>query len=265
MSKPSAYDCIIPYVFNAVVDHLHKVSRADRPAMQIALLRSLVKLFAARRMLDLADAGRERLEDWIDGLHGLVRTADHHAVSALETPNAAAGPDVHIVDALLLELGGATHVVFEIRIAAVDDDVTRLHQVAELRDHAVGGRAGGHHHPSDARFRKLLHEVREIGCAGGAFAGQFFHGVGGKIVGHAGVSVFHQAPNDVAAHTAQANHSEFTAIDARRFCTYRKALFKCRPQKIPDLPSTSAAPGGPAARDAPAPPTPQNPPAPAPS
>ena len=54
--------------------------------------------------------------------------ADHHAVAALETPDAAAGADVHVVDALRGELLRAPDVVDVVRIAAVDQDVVLLEQ-----------------------------------------------------------------------------------------------------------------------------------------
>ena len=44
------------------------------------------------------DAGREGLEDRIEVFHGASFAANHHAVAALQPPDAAAGPDVHIVD-----------------------------------------------------------------------------------------------------------------------------------------------------------------------
>ena len=43
------------------------------------------------------DAGRQRLEDRIEMPHGRLRSADHHAVAALQAPDAAAGADIHIV------------------------------------------------------------------------------------------------------------------------------------------------------------------------
>ena len=56
-------------------------------------------LLAAGRAPDVADARGKRVEDRIEALHRLVLAADHHAVAALEAPDAAAGADVDVVDA----------------------------------------------------------------------------------------------------------------------------------------------------------------------
>jgi hypothetical protein len=57
---------------------------------------------------------------------GVFFAADHHAVAALESPDAAAGAYVHVVDALGGEFLGAADVVYVIGIAAVDEDVAGL-------------------------------------------------------------------------------------------------------------------------------------------
>ena len=55
--------------------------------------------------------------------HDRVLAADHVAVAALETPDAAADADIDIVQLLDLQLPRATDVVVIIGIAAVNDDV----------------------------------------------------------------------------------------------------------------------------------------------
>ena len=49
--------------------------------------------------------------------------ADHFAVAALESPNAAAGANVDVVNALGQEVFRAADVVDVVRIAAVDKDI----------------------------------------------------------------------------------------------------------------------------------------------
>ncbi len=49
--------------------------------------------------------------------------ADHHAVAALEAPDAAAGAYVHVVNLFRGEFLGAADVVYVIGIAAVDQNV----------------------------------------------------------------------------------------------------------------------------------------------
>ena len=70
--------------------------------------------------------GAKRFEDGIKSLYGFVRSADHHAVAALQAPDAAAGSDIDVVNAFDFKFLGAANVIFEIRVAAVDNGVARL-------------------------------------------------------------------------------------------------------------------------------------------
>src|SRR5438552_28110 len=69
---------------------------------------------------------RQRGEDRVEVLDHLRLAADHLAVAALQAPDAAAGADIDIMQALRLQLGGAADVVDVVRVAAVDDDVPLL-------------------------------------------------------------------------------------------------------------------------------------------
>ena len=68
-------------VLDAVVDHLHEVAGARRADVRVAVL------------------GRERLEDRLEALDGLVVAADHQAEADLEAPDAAGDAGVDEVDA----------------------------------------------------------------------------------------------------------------------------------------------------------------------
>ena len=59
-------------------------------------------------------------------LEGVLVAADHHAIAALQPPDAARGADIEIADALLAQHLGVRDIVLEERIAAVDQDVTGL-------------------------------------------------------------------------------------------------------------------------------------------
>src|SRR5262249_14287783 len=107
-------------VFDAVVHHLDEVTAAARPAMQVALLGRSAALFPPRRARDVAAAWRERLEDRVEVLHHGGLAADHHAVAALQAPDATAGADVDIVDALGRQLLGSADVVDVVGVATVD-------------------------------------------------------------------------------------------------------------------------------------------------
>ena len=80
------------------------------------------------------DAGRDGLEQRVEVRDDLVLAADHQAVAALEAEHAAAGADVDVVDALLAQLGRPVDVLAVVGVAAVDDDVARLHQLGQLLD-----------------------------------------------------------------------------------------------------------------------------------
>ncbi len=117
--------------------------------MDVAILGGARQLLAAGRAGNIAAAGRQRLEDRIELLHHFFRAADHHAVAALQTPDAAAGADVDVVNAFFLELCGAANVIFEIRVAAVDEDVARLHALGQGLHRLLGRTAGRNHDPCD--------------------------------------------------------------------------------------------------------------------
>ena len=63
------------------------------------------------------------MENRIEVPDGSIFATDHEAVSALESPDAATGAAVDVVDTLRGKLAGAAAVVAEVRVAAVDDDV----------------------------------------------------------------------------------------------------------------------------------------------
>ena len=87
-------------VFDAVVNHLDEMACAGRAAMEIALFGGAAGFFAAGSAIDIAAAGRERFEDGIEMLDDVSFAANHLAVAALESPDAAAGADIHVVNAL---------------------------------------------------------------------------------------------------------------------------------------------------------------------
>src|SRR5262249_51101694 len=115
-----------------------------------------VARLAARRGGDAARAGCRRGEDRVEAVDRLLVAADHHAIAALETPDAAAGADVHIADPLRSQARRPPDVVLVEGIAAVDDDVAALQESAELGDRALRNLAGRQHHPRGARFLQLF-------------------------------------------------------------------------------------------------------------
>jgi hypothetical protein len=183
--------------------------------VQIAFLGGAVlDLLATGRPRRVATAGRQRLEDRIEVLHRRGGAADHQAVAALEAPDAAAGPDVHVLDALGRQLLGAADVIDVVRIAAVDQDVTVAEQRHEIGDDAIDD-AGRRHEPDGSRRGQLADEVREGGGAAGLAAGlladarlRLSDDVGATVVDDELVPGLREPDHHVLPHAAQTDHPQ---------------------------------------------------------
>src|SRR6185437_11835069 len=98
----------------AVMHHLDEVSRAGRTTVQIPQFGTAAEFLAARSARNISHARRESTEDGIESIESFFRSADHHAVAALDAPDAAAGPHIEVVNAAILEFWRAAHVVLVI-------------------------------------------------------------------------------------------------------------------------------------------------------
>src|SRR4029453_1743778 len=98
-------------VLDAVVPHLDEMTGAVRSAAQIPTFGGAADALSPGRGWDVGDAGRQHREDRIE-VHDDIRLAtNHQAVAAFASPDAAAGPDVDVVDATPGELLRAPDVV----------------------------------------------------------------------------------------------------------------------------------------------------------
>ena len=88
-------------ILDAVVDHLHKVARARWAAVEIAIFDRAGDLLPAGSASDIAATRSERFENRIEMTRGFLRSANHHAVAAFESPHTAARTHIHIVDAFV--------------------------------------------------------------------------------------------------------------------------------------------------------------------
>src|SRR5438128_5887371 len=78
-------------VLDAVMDHLDEMPGAAGAGMDVALLDPGIAPIAAASARNVADPGCQRLEDRIEPAdHGFF-AADHHAIAALDAPDAATG------------------------------------------------------------------------------------------------------------------------------------------------------------------------------
>jgi hypothetical protein len=138
--------------------------------------------------------------------------ADHLAVAAFESPDAAAGADVDIMDAFGREFLGAANVIDVVRITAIEEDVISGKFGSEIGDGGIDdGR--GNHEPDGARLLELGDQVVDGRGAGSAFAGELLHRFGAAVVNDAFVSRFLQAANHVRAHTTETDHAELHVRD----------------------------------------------------
>src|SRR5436190_8062810 len=81
---------------------------------------------AAGAHVGVALGRREGPKDRLAVLERGGRGTDHEAVADRQAPDPAARPDVHELDPLVLERLGPAQGVAEVRVAAVNDDVTRV-------------------------------------------------------------------------------------------------------------------------------------------
>src|SRR6185295_15910028 len=109
---------------------------------------------------DVAAARCKRGEDRIEMLHRFGFAADHHAIAALQTPDAAARADVNIVDAFCGQLFGAANIIDVVGIAAVDQDIAALEMRQKISNCAVY-RTNRHHEPNGTWLCELFDELRQ--------------------------------------------------------------------------------------------------------
>ena len=98
--------------------------------MNISVLRARVGPIAPRRMRNVANPWRQRGEDRVEVIYGVPRSADHHAITAIDAPDAAGGAAIDVTDALLGEHLGPPDIVLVEGVSAVDDHVARGQQPA---------------------------------------------------------------------------------------------------------------------------------------
>src|ERR1044072_1490894 len=105
-------------VFDAVMHHLDEMARSDRAGVDVALLDARIAPLASPGARNVADSRRQGGKDRIEPVdHDLV-AADHHAVPAIDAPDATAGADIEIMDTEFLERLAAANVVLPEGVAA---------------------------------------------------------------------------------------------------------------------------------------------------
>ena len=99
-------------------------------------------------------------KDGVEAPYDRFLTADHQAVATLRPPDPAAGPDVHIVDALGFQFRGAANIIVVVGVAAVDHHVVTFEEWDEAHQCRIDHRRR-HHHPGGAGLFQRLCELFE--------------------------------------------------------------------------------------------------------
>ncbi len=171
--------------------------------MNVTLLGAAVgggrTVFGAR---DVAQARCQAGEDRVETLHGFGVTTDHHAIAALQPPDATGGADIDVMQTFHRQRLSATDVIFVHGIAAIDDHVTVFKQLTQLINRVFGGGACRQHHPHGAWLLQPGDQRLQVGNAGGALLAQAFDECFVTVVYNGGMPIEHQAPRNVTAHAA---------------------------------------------------------------
>ena len=186
-------------VFDAVVHHLHEMASAV-----------LADMRHARLTLGLR---RDGLEDRLERLPGLLAAAGHHRGSeqgAFLAAGHAAADEVQSAGADRLL---AADRIGEGRVAGVDDDVARLHQIGQLADHRVGRLARLDHDDRGARLlqrcHEFLHRLRGEELALAAMLGDEFLGTRIVTVEHRHlVAVTGEIAGEARSHCGQSDDTD---------------------------------------------------------
>ena len=113
--------------------------------MQISLLRGPVRIVAPRCSRDGAEARRERGEDRIKPTDRIAVAADHQAVAAVETPDAATRAHIQIMKTARLEFFRAPNVVDVVGIASIDDGIAWVKPFDKAAHDRIDDRRRDHH------------------------------------------------------------------------------------------------------------------------
>ncbi len=186
--------------------------------------------------------GARTFEDGIDSVDGFLVAAHHHAIAALEAPDAAGCPDVDVVDAFVLQLLRPADIVLVEAVPAVDDDVALAEQLAQHVDGLAGDLAGRQHDPDDARrFGELADQIFEARRARGAIVDELLDRAAIAIESDAVMSVPLQAADDVAAHSAETDYAELHRFS---LSCQESLVGRQRTERLVDEPSCATVPDG---------------------
>ena len=175
--------------------------------MQIPLFGGPTEFLATRGPRNATDPRSESGEDWIELLNYVPFSADHHAVTTFQSPDAAACAHVDIMNSFRGQFLCATNVIDVVRIAAVDDRVARFQWFGKCRDGFFSRRTGWEHDPEGARCAELFNEFLERVGRRWTFFRECINVFPVSVEHNALMPALSQASRHVSTHPAKANHS----------------------------------------------------------
>jgi len=134
-------------VLDSIVNHFHEMSRAHWAAVNVSFFGAIGLSSASGSSLNIPASGRKGLEDRVQVMDHLLGTTNHHAVSALQSPNPATGAHIHVMKSILLQGLRPADVIFKIGVTPVNDDVSGLQSFGQGLNGLFGWIPGRNHHP----------------------------------------------------------------------------------------------------------------------
>src|SRR5262245_54460461 len=125
---------------------------------------------------------------------------DHHAVASFEPPYAPTCANIHIMDSLRSEFLCPPNIVYVIRVSSVDECVSGIETIRELRDSVVDDRCRNHQPDRPWRFQ-LIDDILEISGSYRVFADKLLNGVSRSIEHHTLVASSQEPQHHVRAHS----------------------------------------------------------------
>ena len=139
--------CTIAIVSRGVVMPIIVIDWCPNAAMQIPLFGGPTEFLATRGLGMLPIPGARVAKIGFELLNYVPFSADHHAVTTFQSPDAAACAHVDIMNSFRGQFLRATNVIDVVRIAAVDDRVARFQWLGKCRDGFFSRRTGWEHDP----------------------------------------------------------------------------------------------------------------------
>src|SRR5262249_756261 len=170
--------------------------------MQVTFFGGALSLLPSRRAVYVAAPPHEPLEYRIQLLTAFPRPPAHAAVATVETPDAAAGSHIDVVNPLRFQLACAANVVDVVGVSSVDDDVIGAQPRGQVRKRTVDDCCRPHK-PDGARRCELVNKVIERRRRGGSVFRQFLYRLSASIKHDALVAGAQQTAHHVRPHSSK--------------------------------------------------------------